>query len=154
VPVSLSSKLGGAAADGEPARIEIIPLIDIMFFLLASFMLVSLGMINLKRVPVNLPAAATAETAATARDLLPVSVDKRRLVYIERQPYGPNELRDELRRRHAANPRLRVLVNGDRDASHGTVLGALDAVRAAGFEHVSIQTAATGGGAGGGGHAP
>ena len=42
------------------ARIEIVPLIDIMFFLLAAFMLVSLSMVNLKSVKVNLPTATTA----------------------------------------------------------------------------------------------
>ena len=45
----------------KKARIEIIPLIDIMFFLLASFMLVSLSMINMKGVDVNLPTAKAAE---------------------------------------------------------------------------------------------
>ena len=43
------------------ARIEIIPLIDIMFFLLASFMLVSMSMIRLAGIKVSLPQAATAQ---------------------------------------------------------------------------------------------
>ena len=57
MPVKLGSKLPPESAE---ARIEIMPLIDIMFFLLASFMLVSLSMVNLKSVKVNLPTATTA----------------------------------------------------------------------------------------------
>ena len=57
MPVKLGSKL---PADETEARIEIVPLIDIMFFLLASFMLVSLSMVNMKSVKVNLPTAVSA----------------------------------------------------------------------------------------------
>ncbi len=46
MPVKLDNRL---PSDSAEARIEIIPLIDIMFFLLASFMLVSLSMVNLKK---------------------------------------------------------------------------------------------------------
>ena len=56
MPVQLNSSSGD---EGDEARIEIIPLIDIMFFLLASFMMVSLSMTQLHRVPVNLPEAST-----------------------------------------------------------------------------------------------
>ena len=51
-------KLGSRLPQESEARIEIIPLIDIMFFLLASFMLVSLSMVNMKSVKVDLPTAA------------------------------------------------------------------------------------------------
>ena len=56
MPVQLNSSSGD---EGDEARIEIIPLIDIMFFLLAAFMLVSLSMTQLHRVPVDLPDAST-----------------------------------------------------------------------------------------------
>ncbi len=57
MPVKLGTKLPSESAE---ARIEIVPLIDIMFFLLAAFMLVSLSMVNMKSVKVNLPTATTA----------------------------------------------------------------------------------------------
>src|SRR4051812_16385554 len=58
MPVRLQSSQSGDE-HGDEARIEIIPLIDIMFFLLASFMMVSLSMTQLNRVPLNLPEAST-----------------------------------------------------------------------------------------------
>ena len=57
MPVQLHSR--SSDDEGDEARIEIIPLIDIMFFLLAAFMLVSLSMTQLHRVPINLPEAST-----------------------------------------------------------------------------------------------
>src|SRR6266403_1983536 len=57
------------------ARIEIIPLIDIMFFLLASFMMVSLSQVHMKGMKVNLPSGSSGETQSK-RDYISVSVDK------------------------------------------------------------------------------
>jgi Biopolymer transport protein ExbD/TolR len=56
------------------ARIEIIPLIDIMFFLLASFMMVSLSQVHMKGIKVTLPTGASGETQSK-RDYISVSVD-------------------------------------------------------------------------------
>ena len=80
-------KLGPKQSSESEARIEIIPLIDIMFFLLASFMLVSLSMVNLKSVKVNLPTATTA-TLDTKNDFASISVDKDGAVYLDKQPLG------------------------------------------------------------------
>ncbi len=134
MPVKLGSKL---PSENE-AKIEVIPLIDIMFFLLASFMLVSLSMVNLKRVKVNLPTATTA-TQELKSDLVPLSVDKAGIIYLEKNPIGPAELAQTLQSRHQANPKLRVLVSGDQDARHGDVIHALDIVRSAGIDNVSFE---------------
>src|SRR6185436_3848638 len=87
MPVKLGSKL----PDDHEARIEIIPLIDIMFFLLAAFMLVSLSMVNLKSVKVNLPTATTA-TLETKNDFISISVDKSGAAYFDKQLIGANQL--------------------------------------------------------------
>src|SRR5437868_14764471 len=68
----------------KKARIEIIPLIDIMFFLLASFMLVSLTMINMKGIDVNLPTATSAQPN-TKPDFTMVSIDALMDIYFEKE---------------------------------------------------------------------
>src|SRR5687768_18572538 len=98
MPVKLGSKL----PQDHEARIEIIPLIDIMFFLLASFMLVSLSMVNLKSVKVNLPTATTA-TMETRHDFVSLSVDKNGVAYFDKQALGANELRQRLAAWHKTN---------------------------------------------------
>src|SRR5689334_12261454 len=108
MPVKLGSKL----PDDNDARIEIIPLIDIMFFLLASFMLVSLSMVNLKSVKVNLPTATTA-TIDAKNDFVSISVDKAGAAFFDKQPVGLNELAQRLSAWHQTNENVRVFISGD-----------------------------------------
>jgi biopolymer transport protein ExbD len=135
MPVKLGSKL---PKEEPEARIEIVPLIDIMFFLLASFMLVSLSMVNLKSVKLNLPTATTA-TPDTRKDFLDISVDKSGGVFLDKKPVGDRELRQSLIGRQRTNPKLRVFISGDRDARHGDVIHVLDVVRAAGIDKVAFE---------------
>lgn len=134
MPVKLGSRLPAE----EGARIEIIPLIDIMFFLLAAFMLVSLSMVNLKSVKVNLPTATVANTD-TKNDFLSISVDKAGMVYCDKQPVGLNELAQSLAVSQRTNDHLRVFISGDQDARHGDVIHVLDVVRGAGIQNVAFE---------------
>jgi len=135
MPVKLGSKLSSESAE---ARIEIVPLIDIMFFLLASFMLVSLSMVNLKSVKVNLPTAVTA-SADTRRDIANISVDKTGLIFLDKKLVTDAQLADSLSQAFKANPNLRVFISGDRDARHGVVIHALDVVRSVGIDKVAFE---------------
>ena len=136
MPVKLGSKL---PAEHNEARIEIVPLIDIMFFLLAAFMLVSLSMVNLKGVKVNLPTATTA-TPETKRDLVGITVNREGLVFLDGKPVGKNELASSLASLKAANDEVRVFISGDRDCRHGDVLSVLDLVRSTGIQNVAFET--------------
>lgn len=136
MPVKLGSKL--AAAQTEP-RIEIVPLIDIMFFLLAAFMLVSLSMVNRKSVAVNLP-TATSATADNKKDFLTISVDKAGTLFLDKKPAGPNELAATLAGVRRTNEQVRVFITADQDTRHGDVIWALDLVRAAGIDKVAFET--------------
>jgi len=135
MPVKLGSKL---PTEGAEARIEIVPLIDIMFFLLASFMLVSLSMVNMKSVKVNLPTATTA-APDSRKDFVDISVDKSGSAYLDKKPVGRNELVNALAGLQKANPNLRVFISGDRDARHGDVIRVLDLVRLAGIDKVAFE---------------
>ena len=131
-------KLGPKQSSESEARIEIIPLIDIMFFLLASFMLVSLSMVNLKSVKVNLP-TATKATLETKNDFASISVDKDGAVYLDKQPIGPNELVLRLNAWHHTNENLRVFISGDQDVRYGAVVHVLDLVRSTGIQKVAFE---------------
>src|SRR5258708_10217283 len=118
MPVKLGAKL---PAEGAEARIEIIPLIDIMFFLLAAFMLVSLSMVSLKGVKVNLPTATTS-TPDTRKDFVDISVDKSGAVFLDKKPMADHELVASLVESQKSNPNLRVIISGDKDATHGDII--------------------------------
>ncbi len=111
-------------------RIEIIPMIDVMFFLLASFMLASLAMQNLHSLPVNLPQGQAQPLQSSPHPTLTVTRDGRLLV--DAAPTTLDDLGNLLA------PRLRqdatVIVNADTDAPNGIVVEAMLAGRAAGAE--------------------
>ena len=122
----------------KKARIEIIPLIDIMFFLLACMMLVSLNMVQLKGLKLSLPTAQTA-TTENRSDFLTLSVKADGSVYVDKQPTARTALVEELKKRKAEKPDLRVYIQGDAQAIHGDVIAVLDKVRAAGIQKVAFQ---------------
>ncbi|XHR29225.1 MAG: ExbD/TolR family protein [Chthoniobacteraceae bacterium] len=122
-------------------RIEIIPLIDIMFFLLACMMLVSLNMIQMKGMKLNLPTATTA-TAENKSDFITLSVRKEGALFLDKVEIERASLIDELKRRKAEKPDLRVYIQGDIEALHGDVIAVLDRVRSAGIQKVAFQTKA------------
>lgn len=135
MPVKLGAQLPPENAE---ARIEIVPLIDIMFFLLASFMLVSLSMVNLKNVKVNLPTATTS-TPESRKDFVDISVDKIGAVYLDKKPVRDDQLLTALSSLRQENPAMRVFISGDKQALHGDIIHVLDLVRSAGIEKVAFE---------------
>ena len=136
MPVHLHSHSGGD--EGDEARIEVIPLIDIMFFLLAAFMLVSLSMTHLQRVPIKLPAASTA-IADPNTPPFEIAIDANGVTTWQGKIITLSEITTRLKA--AAIPaEARVLIAADADARHKQVLGVLNAVREAGVDQVSFET--------------
>lgn len=120
------------------ARIEIIPLIDIMFFLLASFMMVSLQMQKVQTLHASLPTATLAEPG-TQPDILRLAVDGfGRVSLTDQGPLSFPELRQTLADRLAANTNLPVFITGSEHASHGSMIYVLDFVRRAGARRVAF----------------
>ena len=127
----------GSPLPHRKARIEIIPLIDIMFFLLASFMMVSLTMVKLQSIKMDLP-TATQATKDFKPDLINISVDKLGDIYIEKERKTLVEMHDYLVKRVKDKKDSPVYISGDKAASHGAVINVLDMVRRAGVEKVSF----------------
>jgi biopolymer transport protein ExbD len=127
----------GSPLPHKKARIEIIPLIDIMFFLLASFMMASLTMIRMQSIKMDLP-TATAASRDFKPDIINVAVDKKGDIYIEKQPVTTIELHTYLSNKFRANTNVPVYISGDKDATHGSVIRVLDLVRREGIQKVSF----------------
>ena len=120
------------------ARIEIIPLIDIMFFLLASFMMVSLSQVHMKGMKVNLPVGQSGETQSK-RDYLSVSVNKDGAVFYDKTEMSYDDLLAQLKKEYANNPDAKVFVRGDADTVHGNIIHVLDILRTAGFYKIAFE---------------
>ena len=122
----------------KKARIEIIPLIDIMFFLLASFMMVSLSQVHMKGIKVNLPTGVSGQTQSK-RDYISVSVDKNGTYFFDKNEVTDSDLQERLVKVHASSPEAKVFLRGDRDTAHLNVSHLLDMLRAAGFYKISFE---------------
>jgi biopolymer transport protein ExbD len=124
------------------ARIEIIPLIDIMFFLLASFMMVSLSQVHMKGIRVNLPsikAVAQPTPPPTHKDYTSLRVDGDGLVHFDQEVVTDGDVMPRLMQMHQANPNVKVFISGDKEALHGDVIKLLDRVRSAGIDKVGYE---------------
>lgn len=130
----------GTPLPRKKARIEIIPLIDIMFFLLASFVMASLSMIRLQSIKVDLPTATQAKRDLKP-DILNLTVDKLGDVYIEKERKTLAEVYSFVSNKFQVNTNLPVYISGDKDASHGAVIAVLDVVRRAGVQKVAFSIA-------------
>jgi biopolymer transport protein ExbD len=128
--------------DADEARIEIVPLIDIMFFLLAAFILISLGAVRLKLHSVKLPTAVAAATATAATPPLSLAINAAGEFAFEGAPVAPAELVEKLAARKTAAPELRLVVAADKEARHADVMRALDAVRRAGVDNIGFAVSA------------
>src|SRR5271154_6320852 len=113
------------------SRIEIIPLIDIMFFLLASFMMVSLQMDRTQNIKVNLPSASMAR-ADFKPDMVNIAVDKEGRVWLEKTNVSLAALSASLSNRFRLDTNLPVYINGDPATRHGDMCDVLETVRHAG----------------------
>ena len=118
-------------------RLEIIPLIDIMFFLLASFMMVSLQMQKVRALKASLP-TATVATSSAKPDIVNLMVSRDGQLLLEDHSISLADLFTTLTNRVHANPSLPVYVHGDREATHGSIVFALDFVKRAGVQRVAI----------------
>jgi biopolymer transport protein ExbD len=123
----------------KKARIEIIPLIDVVFFLLATFVMVSLSMVRNQGIGVTLPTASTG-APQDRKVFATVTVTESSDLYLDKKPVTIEELKGRLSEMRSADPELKVFINGDERAYLGSAVRVLDEVRKLGITKVSIQT--------------
>ena len=120
------------------SRIMIIPLIDIMFFLLASFMMVSLQMSQTENIKVRLPSATEAQQDYKP-NMVNIAVDKSGGVWLQKKQLSLAELSLVVSNRFQLNTNLPVYISGDQDTLHGAMVDVLAAVRRAGIQKVAFM---------------
>jgi biopolymer transport protein ExbD len=122
------------------ARIEIIPLIDIMFFLLASFMMVSLSQTHMKGIRVNLPSAVSPPPNPNEpKDYVSVRVTEGGLIYFDNAPVLSDDVLPRLYQLHEQNPNVKVSLSAEPLALHGDVISLLDKIRLAKITKIGYQ---------------
>ena len=116
-------------------RIEIIPMIDVMFFLLATFMLSSLSMQNLDSLQVNLPQGQAEKLSTKTPVTLTLTNDSQ--IFINRIPVTLETLAATLKPL-LQDSEHKLIVSADNDAPQGIVVQAMLRARTAGAQHFLI----------------
>jgi biopolymer transport protein ExbD len=120
----------------KKARIEIIPMIDTIFFLLVFFMISTLSMAQYRGMPVNLPKAASGQQAPA--ESAAITIDSQGRLFLDKQPIEKTTLGDLLRQQLAQNADLLVVINADDGVEHGRVVEVMDIARTANIARMAI----------------
>jgi Biopolymer transport protein len=129
------------ASSAKKARIEIIPLIDVVFFLLATFVLFTLSLNKIESIPLNLPKAVPPQPNADANEITVIQVSEADSVFWDREPISMSEVTPRLLQLSQQKSSPKILVSGDDRARFGALVQVLDKVREAGIDQVSVETA-------------
>jgi biopolymer transport protein ExbD len=127
----------------KSARIEIIPLIDIIFFLLATFIMVSLSMSKNQGIKVALPAASTATSLGSNQEMekaVTLSVNDKGELFFNKEKVSGAQLGQKLQTYKALAKDPKVIVNGEKGSEWENVVILFDAARKAGIAKVGINT--------------
>ncbi|MEM8546469.1 MAG: biopolymer transporter ExbD [Cyanobacteria bacterium P01_H01_bin.119] len=127
-------------------RIEILPLIDVIFCILIFFVLAAVGLTRQQAINLDLPAASTGAPLpeqglqSIERQKLFVSLDDRGQVYIDQQPVSLNLLYDILIQHQQTSPNGLIVLNAAREARYADVIQVLDLLRSVGGDRVALAT--------------
>jgi biopolymer transport protein ExbD len=120
----------------KKARIEIIPMIDTIFFLLVFFMISALSMTQFKGMPVNLPKAASGQQAPA--ESAAITINKDHQIFLDKRAVDQGTLGELLRAQIAQNPQLLVVINADDGVEHGHVVEVMDIARSVNVAKMAI----------------
>jgi biopolymer transport protein ExbD len=121
----------------HPARIEVIPMIDVMMFLLVFFVLIMLQMLQSTGITLDLPKAASAQQLETIK--VTIAVDKQGGMFVETRPVNRDELLAYLRG-VATSAKVDVIIAGDKVTAYDNVVKVMDVVREAGISAIALAT--------------
>ncbi|HWA29381.1 MAG TPA: biopolymer transporter ExbD [Lacunisphaera sp.] len=120
------------------ARVEIIPLIDVIFFLLATFVLFTLSMDKLHTLALTLPVGGSPSKAQP--DIVSIQLSADGAVFWNRELIDAKEVPARLEHYKVETDEPRVMISADERAKFGEAIAVFDQVRQSGIAKVSIET--------------
>ncbi|GJL63563.1 MAG: biopolymer transporter ExbD [Nitrospirales bacterium] len=126
------------ASAKKKARIEIIPMIDTMFFLLVFFMIATLSMTTQQGMPVNLPEASSTTDSVT--EPLTLTITEQGDLFFNKEAIRLDQLNAKLQVMIQESSKPSVVINADERIEHGLVIKVMDLVRQNGIQNMAIAT--------------
>lgn len=130
-------KLRNLRLERQP-KLMIIPMIDIIFFLLVYFMMSTLYMVEQRTLPVNLPQAAAAQSDLQKNVAITVARDG--MLYIEQESIPPELFKARIKAQLARQADTAFVLRADKQAEYGRVVAVLDELKALGIKKVAVAT--------------
>ena len=131
---------GHSYFDVDKPRIEIIPMIDIMMFLLVFFIVITLRMIQGTGIQLDLPSSKTTQDLKPTQ--ITIGVQKDGTMYIDGQPYSAEGLKAKLEEAKKSSDKLAVILAGDKELTYQNTLKVMDVARSAGISQVGLAAKA------------
>ena len=135
----MSARSRASYFEAKPPRVEVIPMIDIMMFLLVFFVVISLRMIAGTGVPMEIPGSKTTQTIKSST--VTVGITKSGETVIDGKTVTQEELKAKLVELKKQKP-VDVVLAGDKDVPLQSLLQVMDAIRGAGISSVGIAAKA------------
>jgi biopolymer transport protein ExbD len=110
----------------EP-RIELMPLIDVVFLLLTFFLFAMVLMVRAEVLDLNLPTLGSAETAEGG-SFITIALDDADAIFVDGEPVSAVELGDAVRARQEANPRARLVIAADLEGGRDSLIRLFDVI--------------------------
>ena len=120
------------------ARIEMIPLIDVVFLLLVAFIFMMMSMVVHRGIPVDLPQSSTSRV--DKKDFISIGIRANGKIFLEREEVTPSELLSRLTSSYNESPEMKVIIMGDKKAPYERIISVMDMVRKSGIVSLSLET--------------
>ena len=133
-------KLRSLRVESQP-KIMIIPMIDIIFFLLVFFMMSTLYMVEQRTLPINLPQASAAQSdMANMAKNVAITVAKDGAIYVDQEQIPAELFKARIQAQLVRQPDATFILRSDKQAEYGRVVMILDELKAVGVKKVAVAT--------------
>jgi biopolymer transport protein ExbD len=122
----------------QPAQVNIVPMIDVTFSILAFFIMSTLTLTKLETLPVNLPKAKNTQTQLTSKASL--TINEKGELFLNKQPIQATNVVEAIKKLQQPDQPLTVVLNADRAINYGNAVEVLDQVRQVPGVKIAIAT--------------
>lgn len=124
--------------DREPATLDMTPLVDVVFNLLIFFML-STTFVTTPGIKINLPEASSKELKVKEKEVR-IAMTRNGKIYLNRKLVTLDDVRKTLKQKARINPKMLVIIQADKQVTHGKVVQIMDIAKTAGLNRLAIAT--------------
>ncbi|MBW1670087.1 MAG: biopolymer transporter ExbD [Deltaproteobacteria bacterium] len=125
--------------ENRKARIEMLPLIDVVFLLLVFFIYAMLSMVVHRGLRVELPSASTSEV--DRNEYISITIAKDNSIFVHKEPVDLSKLNEKVMEQVDKKPDIPVFISGDSRADLGIAIRVLDLLKSVGIKDVSFECA-------------